>query len=135
MNIPFNLKFTIFDENKDVSKKQKKIRKDLIDFKLKNIIKNLFNENDNYKFLDRDEPSLSSLDEKKQLRLLFEDIIINDLKKYEHSLHFHQLESWDHTFFTLKELKYIGSKIKTELEELLQYEIDEPVIYIETSYI
>ena len=67
--IPFNIKFTIFDENKPLTQKQIKIRNNLIDLNnidndIKKILKNSIIDFNEYKFLDRVEPSISSIDEK-----------------------------------------------------------------------
>jgi hypothetical protein len=68
MSYPFNIKFVIFDENKDVSKKQKELRHSMIfEDTLKKILKEAFINDENYKFLERAEPNISSTDEKKQL--------------------------------------------------------------------
>ncbi len=68
--IPFNIKFTIFDEDKHLTQKQIKIRNNLIDMNnidndMKKILKNSIIDFNEYKFLDRIEPSISSIDEKK----------------------------------------------------------------------
>lgn len=125
MNLPFNIKFIIFDENKPISKTQEKLKETMIWENLRNIIKELFNTDDNFKFLDRVEASVCSIDENKQLRLRLDT---NNLKKYQHSLHFHQASSKE--YFTMEELKYISNGIKNGLEEFLHHEIDEPIIYI-----
>jgi len=127
MNLPFNIKFTIFDENKPISKTQEKLKETIIWENLRDIIKELFNTDDNFKFLDRAEASVCSIDENKQLRLRLDT---NNLKKYQHSLHFHQKHSGSKEYFTIEELKYISYKIKNGLEDFLHYEIDEPIIYI-----
>lgn len=127
MNLPFNIKFVIFDENKPISKTQEKLKETIIWENLRDIIKELFNTDDNFKFLDRAEASVCSIDENKQLRLRLDT---NILKKYQHSLHFHQKHSGSKEYFTIEELKYISNRIKNGLEEFLHYEIDEPIIYI-----
>jgi hypothetical protein len=129
MNLPFNVKFIIFDENKEITKQQQKL-KFCINEKIKDILKNKFNHDINYKFLDRMEASLSSIDENKQIRLRI-DTAHTTCKKYQHSLHFHQKHSCSKEYFTIDELKYISNKIKFGLEKFLHYEIDEPIIYIE----
>ena len=80
--IPFNIKFTIFDENKPLTQKQIKIRNNLIDLNnidndIKKILKNSIIDFNEYKFLDRVEPSISSIDEKKQLRMKLSYIVNN----------------------------------------------------------
>ena len=134
MNLPFNIKFTIFDENKPISKTQEKLKETIIQENLRDIIKELFNADDNFKFLDRAEASVCSIDENKQLRL---GLDTNNLKNIntpcifiKNTLHFHQKHSGFKEYFTIEELKYISYKIKNGLEEFLHYEIDEPIIYI-----
>jgi hypothetical protein len=137
MSLPFNIKFTIFDENKPLTQKQINIRNNLIDSNnidndMKKILKNIINlysyQSFDFKFLDRIEPSISSIDEKKQLRMNL-TFLLND--KYTHSLHFSQKHSQSKEYFSLEELKNISNRIKNELEEYLHYEIDTPILYIE----
>jgi len=98
MNLSFNIKFTIFDENKLISKTQEKLKKTTIWEYLRDIIKELFNIDDNLKFLDRAEAYVCSIDENKQLRLRLDT---QNLKKYQHSLHFHQEHSGSKDYFTI----------------------------------
>lgn len=63
MNIPFKIKFTIFDENRPLTKKQIKIKNNLI-IDMKKILKNVISGLNDVKFLDRCEPAICSLDEK-----------------------------------------------------------------------
>ena len=93
-----------------------------MDYGLKALIESSFNNDDNFQFLYRCEPAISSIDETKQLRLE------NYVNCTSHYLHFDQSHSDDN--FTIEELIYISNKIKNGLEELLHYEIDEPIIYI-----
>lgn len=132
MEHSFNVKFIIFDENKPVTNKQKTLRKTIIYDKLREILQNVFKNDENYKFLDRVEASVSSIDENKQLRLRFDTphIILN---QYHHSLHFHQTHSGSKKKFTIEELKYISNMIKIGLEDYLNYKIDNPIIYIEVD--
>lgn len=130
MNLPFNLKFILFDENEELTREQLKLRKSMLNGEiLKNILIEAFKNDNSYKFLERLEPSISSIDEKKQFRLRF-DVSHSELKQYQHSLHFHQLHSGSKEYFLLGEIKYISHKIKLEIEDYLQYKIDEPIIYI-----
>jgi hypothetical protein len=133
MNIPFNIKFSIFDENKPLTQKQIKIRNKLIDMNnidndMKKILKKSIIDFNEYKFLDRVEPSISSIDEKKQLRMKLSCILNN---KCPHSLHFSQQHSQCKEYLSIEELKNISNRIKNELEEYLHYEIDTPILYIE----
>ena len=132
MEYSFNVKFIIFDENNPVTERQKILRKTIIYDKLREIIQKVFNNDENYKFLDRVEASISSIDENKQLRLRFDTPHIN-LNQYHHSLHFHQNHSCCKKNFTIEELKYISNKIKIGLEDYLNYKIDNPIIYIEVD--
>ena len=132
MNIPFKIKFTIFDETKPLTKKQIKIKNNLIDMKndmndMKKILKNVISGLNDVKFLDRFEPSICSLDEKKQLRMSF---CYQD-KKYQHSIHFNQDHSLCKEYFSIEELKNISNKINIELEEYLHTDIWIPILYIE----
>lgn len=128
MNLPFNVKFTIFNENKPMTKKQQQLKENLIQNELKNIIMETFSDDENFKFLDRCEASVCSIDENKQLRLQFDDM--NNLNKKQPSFHFHQQHSQCKIFLTMEELKYVSNKIKDGLEKFLCYEIDDPIIYI-----
>jgi hypothetical protein len=130
MNYPFKIEFIVFDENKELSQKQKEIKKQIIWDELRVIIKNVFNNDNNYKWLDRMEASVSSNDEKKQLRLSIDTLHVES-KKYQHSIFFNQNHSCSKEYFTMEELKYISGKIKNGLEDFLHYKIDEPIIYIE----
>lgn len=134
MNIPFNIKFTIFDEDKPLTQDQIKIRNKLIDTKnidndMKKILKNTINSYSypsfDFSFLDRVEPSISSIDEKKQLRLT--------PNTNQYSLHFNQHHSQCKEYFSIEELKNISNRIKNELQEYLHYEIDTPILYVETD--
>ena len=126
MNIPFKIKFTIFDENRPLTKTNKNNLIDMMN-DMKKILKNVISGLNDVKFLDRFEPSICSLDEKKQLRMSF---CYQD-KKYQHSIHFNQDHSLCKEYFTIEELKNISNKIKIELEEYLHKDIWIPILYIE----
>ena len=132
MEYSFNVKFIIFDENKQVTDTQKTLRKMIIYDDIREILKKVFKNDKNYKFLDRVEASVSSIDENKQLRLRFDTQHINS-KQYHHSLHFGQTHSCCKKNFTIEELKYITNIIKLGLEDYLKYKIDNPIIYIEVD--
>ena len=132
MNIPFNVKFTIFNEVKPLTEKQKQIKNKLIDMNnkdndMKKILKYAITELNDYKFLDRVEPSISNIDETKQLRLSLQQHL-NRNDEYQHSLIFIQNQCKE--YFSIEELKIITKSIKNELEEYLHYEID-TFLYIE----
>ena len=131
MNIPFNIKFTIFNEVKPLTKKQIQIKNKLIDMNnkdndMKKILKYAISELNDYKFLDRIEPSISNIDETKQLRMSLHHCF--NRKEYQHSLIFDQYQGKE--YFSIEELKIITKSIKNELEEYLHYEID-TFLYIE----
>ena len=126
MNMQFNIKFTIFDENLPLTKKQIQLRNNLSDDDMKQILKNAIIGLNDYKFLDRVEPSISSIDEKKQLRLT-----MSPSDQYKYSLYFNQRHSSCKEYFSIEELKNISNRIKNELEEYLHYEIGMPILYIE----
>lgn len=128
MNIPFNIKFTIFDENEPLTKQQIDIMKKLLyafDNDLKKILKHSITDLPDFKFLARYEPAISNFDETKQLRLTW-----MQPNAYKHSLHFNQCHSLCTEYFSIEELKNISNRIKTELEEYLHHEID-TVLYVE----
>lgn len=128
-NIPFNIKFTIFDESKTLSTKQIKIMKSLVDDNdLKEILKHAISDFPDYKFLNRCEPAISTIDEKKQLRYSW-----IQPNTYKHSLHFNQYHSTCKEYFTIEEIKTISNRVKTELEEYLHFEIDTPLLYLEVD--
>ena len=125
MNYSFSIKFKIFNEY-SLSTKQEKIRKQLCnDFHL--ILKNSIAElNDKYKYLVRCEPSICSIDEKKQLRMCLNSFMnANTESQY---IFFNQMNGIE--FFTLQDMKLICKKIKQEIEEYLHYEI-EAYLYID----
>jgi len=129
--VPFNVKFTIFDENKALTQEQTELRNILIDMNnidndIKKILKNAISSLNEYKFLDRIEPAISSINEKKQFRLSFDSFTgVN-----QHSLIFNQHHSQCKEYFSIEELKIVSNNIKNELEEFLHYEID-AILYIE----
>ena len=128
MNIPFKIKFTIFDENTPLTKQQIEIMKNLVyafDNDLKKILTHSIADLHDFKFLDRCEPAISNIDETKQLRLTW-------INTYKHSLHFNQCHSLCTEYFSIEELKNISNRIKTELEEYLHHEID-TVLYIDVD--
>lgn len=128
MNIPFNIKFTIFDENEPLTKQQIEIMKKLLhafDNDLKKILKLSITDLQDFKFLDRYEPAISNIYETKQLRLTW-----THQNTYKHSLHFNQCHSLCTEYFSIEELKNISNRIKAELEEYLHFEID-TVLYVD----
>ena len=129
MSYPFSVKFRIFYDyhltKKDVNLRQKICKEFHSIFKV--IVEDF---SDKYKYLDRFEPSLCSLDEKKQLRMNFSSMLNQD-KTQSCYIIFHQHHSCCQEYFGLDELKLISQRIKKELEDnYLPYEIDEPVLFI-----
>ena len=118
---PFSVKFKIFN-NCQLSIEQQEIRGKICDdFHL--ILKNSIGEfSDKYKYLERCEPSISSIDENKQLRMCFNSFM-NTRKDLSQYIIFNQAES--NEIFSLEEIK-----IKQEIEEYLHYGID-AFIYID----
>lgn len=115
-NIPFNIRFSFVGNNPLTEKLY-----DNIDKIIKHAIDNL----PELILLDRCEPSISSLNEKKQLRLSMNCVINNKLQ--EHKLIFiqHGVE-----YFDLWELRTIADAIKSEIEECLLCTVDDPEIFI-----
>jgi len=111
-----------------LSKKQLLKRETLCE-DLHNIINNVcLTMNGRYKYLERCEPSLCSLDEQKQFRLNCDFYFGN--KKTSPYIEFNQNECWNKQYFTLQELREICKHIQSELEEYLCYKIDEPELFI-----
>jgi hypothetical protein len=120
MNQSFHIKFVIFDENKDLTTKQKTIRMQLVNVDMRKILEYAISELNEYKLLDKAEPTISSIDEKKQLRLKL--VCGTPITAKQHSLIFRQ--NYSHDFFTIEEIKIVSRNIKSEIEEYLHHEID-----------
>lgn len=136
MSYPFNLKFVIFNESEDVSQEQKDIKKHMIiSGNLKNILENSFRNDTQYKLLEGNRLIISSVDEKKQLRMVISINHLLSIGSYKHSIDFHQGHCQYKEYFSLEELKYISQKIKNGLEEYLSYEIDESILYIDVNHL
>lgn len=131
MNYSFSVKFKIF-YSYPLTKKELNIRGKLCE-DFHNIFKTIATEfSDKYKYLKRCEPSISSLDEKKQLRMDFTSMLNQDTTQSCY-LEFNQRQS-SGEYFSLEELKIICQRIKLELEEkYLTYEIQEPMLFIHTD--
>lgn len=132
MNYSFSVKFKIF-YSYPLTKKELNLRQKLCeDFHsiLKTIVADL---SDKYKYLERCEPSISSLDEKKQLRMDFSSMFNQDNTESCY-IRFDQKHSCCKEYFSLEELKVLCQRIKKELEEnYLPYEINEPILFIYTD--
>ncbi len=120
MNQPFHIKIVIFDENTNLTTKQETIRMKLVDVDMRKILECAVTELNEYKLLDRVEPTISSIDEKKQLRLELE--CGTPIRAKQHSLIFRQ--NYSHDFLTIEELLIVSRIIKSKIEEYLHHEID-----------
>ena len=124
MNFPFQIEFEIFDKTERINDKQLSIRDNLVyGDAMKDIIKKVvrLTDDNQFKILDRAEAVISSIDEKKQLRLS----IHGCLGFRCHSIYFNQ----DHSScqnFTESELLCIVKAMTHCLEEYLGYSISEP---------
>ena len=116
----FNIEFIIFDPQKIITKKNQDFKDKLINDDLLKILSFAIEDLENYKILDRMEPSISSIDENIQLRLKY-ITLESDMNK--HSLFFYQNNNESY-YFEIDELIKISKRIKKELEEYLHYEID-----------
>jgi len=133
MNYSFGVKFKIFNIY-PLTKKELNIREKLCE-KFHNIFKTIVIDlSDKYKYLERFEPAISSLDERKQLRMNITSLLNQD-KTESCYLEFNQRQNAGE-YFSLEELKFICQRIKQELEEnYLTYEIQEPMVFIYTDEI
>jgi hypothetical protein len=127
MNYSFSVKFKIF-YHYPLTTKELKLRENLCE-DFHTILKTIVTDLTNIKYLERCEPSISSLDEKKQLRMDFCSMLNQD-ETQSCYLIFDQNKSHGE-YFSLEELKVICQRIKQELEEnYLPYEIQEPLLFI-----
>ena len=132
-NYPFEIEFILFNKNLPITQKQKKLRNELIE-KLKLILEISMEKFRNYKLLDRSEPTISTQDEKKQLRFSWDTAHLK-YDKYIHSLYFHQRHSACIEYFTMDELKEIAESLQKQLGCYLGYDLAPPVISVNTSQI
>jgi hypothetical protein len=116
----FNLEFIIFNPLKTITETNKDFKDKLINNDLSKILSFAIKDLQNYKILDRVEPSISSIDENIQLRLKY---ITKESDINNHSLLFYQNNNNEY-YFEIDELIKISQNIKKELEEYLHYEID-----------
>ena len=116
----FDIKFIIFDPQKIITEEKKNFKDKLINDDLLKILSFAIEDLENYKILDRMEPSISSIDENIQLRLKY---ITPESDMNKHSLFFYQNNNESY-YFEIDELIKISKRIKKELEEYLHYEID-----------
>ncbi len=132
-NYPFEIEFILFNKNVPITQKQKELRNELIG-KLKIIIEISMEKFRNYKLLNRAEPSISTQDERKQLRFSWDTSHLK-CDKYIHSLYFHQRHSASIEYFTMDELKEIAESLNKQFGCYLGYDLDPPVISVNTSQI
>lgn len=116
----FDIEFIIFDPQKIITKEKKNFKDKLINDDLLKILSFAIEDLENYKILDRMEPSISSIDENIQLILKY---ITPESDMNKHSLFFYQNNNESY-YFEIDELIKISKRIKKELEEYLHYEID-----------
>jgi hypothetical protein len=116
----FNIEFIIFNQNEIITKTDKKIKDKLINNDLSQILSLAIKDLQNYKILDRMEPSISSIDENIQLRLRY---LSKEYDMNKDSLFFYQNNKEGH-YFEIDELIEISKRIRKELEWYLHYTIE-----------
>jgi hypothetical protein len=129
MNYNFSVRFQLFNNSK-LSTHQKTMRKHICD-NFHNIIITVVNDfiNNKYKYLNRYEPVICSLDEKKQLRMCMSSMFDQD-KTNSHYIVFTQSQNGGE-YFSLEELREICEKIQKILEDnYLPYETGSPELFI-----
>jgi hypothetical protein len=126
----FSIDFQIFNPLKSLSQKDKNLKLKLIREDLHNILIDAVENIPGWKYLKRNEPAISSLDEQKQLRL-DQSLIYYTLgqehlwkPRYEHSIILNQAHAIDNSLLTIDELKLIANKIQNRLEAYLGYGIN-----------
>ena len=125
----FSIDFQVFNIHKPLSKKDKIIKHNLINGDLHDILIEAVENIPGWKYLKRDEPAISSLDEKKQLRLdqsqIYYTLGQEHLWKprYDHSIILTQSHTKSDDLLTIDELKLIANKIQNRLEAHLGYGI------------
>lgn len=135
MNYCFSIKFKVFYY--PITKEDLQIRKKLCEY-FHVIFKTIADESNNtYKYLNRIEPTISSLDEKKQLRMELGSMFNND-KTELYYIEFNQKHSCCIEYFNLEELKFLSHRIMKELDENFFHQHDytqDPIIYIHANEI
>jgi hypothetical protein len=125
----FSIDFQVFNIHKTLSKKDEVIKHNLINGDLHDILIEAVENIPGWKYLKRTEPAISSLDEKKQLRLDQSQIYYTKGQKhlwkprYDHSIILNQDHVTDDYLLTIDELKLIANKIQNRLEAYLSYGI------------
>ena len=85
-----------------------------------------------FKIIDRCEPSITSIDEKKQLRMV-QLYNYTPIKYRNDSIYFAQHQG--KVMFSLQELKELSNFLKRCIEMCLNYEIDEPIFMFDSREI
>jgi hypothetical protein len=129
MDYRYNLRFVFFGICKLLTKKQKLLFRD--NDKIKQVLKKSIANLNYVKFLDRVEPSISSLDEKKQLRMNLNNFYLNN---NIYSLTFNQNCCWAVECFTMKELMEITESIEKELGIFFKCGVDSEIILEKTKW-
>lgn len=131
-NYPFDIEITLFDKNYGLTDEMLSIREKLTKKDIYKILEDSISIfNGKYKILlsKSNLPVISTDDNTKQLSLSIPNI---DLPKYKYSLYFIQKHS-NPEYFSISELKEVIDSIRIHLETYLEYEIDDPIIFLDTS--
>jgi hypothetical protein len=130
---PFDIEIILFNKNDDFTPETIVVRDKLLNKDIYEVIQIAIDNLQNkykVKISNNKVPIILSHDEKKELTLLSLPLI--DLPKYKYSLYFVQ-KQLNNQYFTISELKEITDKLKDVFEEYLGYEIDDPIIFLDTS--
>lgn len=111
-DLAYSVVFTIFDKKKELIEAQLKLKKDLLSEKGKEILQKCIPKLTGYKYLERENPELSNIDESKQLRLVEGD---SDYKI--------TLVNFGKVKLDFNAIKNIGEIVAMELENFLEYNI------------
>lgn len=131
-NYPFDIEITLFDKNYGLTDQMLSIRDKLTKKDIYKLLECSISEfNGKYKVVlsKNNLPIISTIDNKKQLILSTQNI---ELPIYKYSLYFIQKNS-NIEYFSISELKEIIASIKIYLEKYLDYIIDDPIIFLDTS--
>jgi hypothetical protein len=130
---PFDIEIILFNKNDDFTPETIVVRDKLLNKDIYEVIQIAIDNLQNkykVKISNNKVPIILSHDEKKELTLLSLPLI--ELPKYKYSLYFVQ-KQLNNQYFTISELKEITDKLKDVFEEYLGYEIDDPIIFLDTS--
>jgi hypothetical protein len=132
---PFDIEIILFNKNDDFTPETIVVRDKLLNKDIYEVIQIAIDNLQNkykVKISNNKVPIILSHDEKKELTLLSLPNSLIDLPKYKYSLYFVQ-KQLNNQYFTISELKEITDKLKDVFEEYLGYEIDDPIIFLDTS--